>query len=179
VLRKAVVARLRGVPPLRWRLARVPLDLNHPVWVTDPHVDPESHVHLGRIPAPGGRHELCRLVSELARRPLDLGGPPWEMWLLDGFEGGTTVVAIKMSHALADGGATAELLRKEEPAAKGTIRTLSAPDVPINVPLTPERSFYYETVPLRDAREVRSAFGVYYPLDAGTVSRIERGEVRF
>jgi Wax ester synthase-like Acyl-CoA acyltransferase domain len=32
--------------------------------------------------------------------------------------------------------------------------------VPINVPLTPERSFYYETVSLGDSREVRSAFGV-------------------
>jgi diacylglycerol O-acyltransferase len=118
---------------------------------------------------------------------------------------------IKVSHALADGGATAELLRlgldagwsiepaepvpgrlalvrdglvdalhdlfvgvpqllrrslevrrrrRREPSATGTIHTLSAPEVPINVPLTPERSFYYETVPLRDAREVRSAFGV-------------------
>jgi diacylglycerol O-acyltransferase len=211
VLRKAVIARLKRMPPLRWRLARVPLDLHHPVWVTDPDVDLEPHVHLGRIPTPGGRHELCRLVSELARRPLDLSRPPWEMWLLDGFEGGGSVVVIKVSHALADGGATAELLRlgfgafgriepaepapgrlglvrdalvdalrdlfvgvprlvrrslevrrqrKGEPAARGTIHTLSAPDVPINVPITPERSFYYETVPLRDAREVRSAFGV-------------------
>jgi WS/DGAT/MGAT family acyltransferase len=210
VLRKAVVAQLKETP-LGWRLARVPLDLHHPVWVTDPDVDLEARIHLGSVPAPGGRRDLCRLVSELARRPLDLDGPPWEMWLLDGVEDATTAVVIKMSHALADGGATAGLLRlvfgagrsaatAEPPpgrlrllrdalvdavrdlfvgvprlvrrarevrrerkggvAAGGTIHTISAPEVPINVPLTPERSFYYETVPLRDAREVHSAFDV-------------------
>src|SRR3972149_3597089 len=99
VMRKGVVARLKRVPSLGWRLARVPLDLNPPVWVTDPDVDLEPHVHLGRIPAPGGRSELCRLVSELARPPLDLGRPPWEVWLLDGFEGGGTVGGVKVGHA--------------------------------------------------------------------------------
>lgn len=211
VLRKGILARLKRVPSLSWRLARVPLDLHHPVWVADPAVDFEPHVHLGRIPPPGGRRELCRMVSELARQPLDLSKPPWEIWLLDGFEGEGTVAVAKVSHALADGGATAELLRstlvpptsvepaqpvpgrltlvrdalvdllrdlfigvprlvlrslevrrrrKRAPAGPSTIHTLSAPMVPINVQLTPERSFYYETVSLADAREVRSAFGV-------------------
>src|SRR5213596_843015 len=36
--------RLHLLPPFRWRLAEVPLGLDHPYWVEDPDFDIEYHV---------------------------------------------------------------------------------------------------------------------------------------
>jgi diacylglycerol O-acyltransferase len=115
--RRQVAARLSRLDPLRWRSVRVPLDLHHPVWVEAGAPDLAWHVRRAAIPAPGGRAELCEAVSQLASLPLDPRRPLWELWLLEGFEGGKVVLALKLSHALADGGESRLLLeRLFEPA---------------------------------------------------------------
>ncbi len=110
--RRELRARLAALPPLRWRAVRVPLDLYHPVWVDDPELDLDRHVRRLVLRAPGGRDELCDAISRLASRPLDPNRPLWEMWMLEGYEGGRIVSVLKMSHALADGGASRELLER-------------------------------------------------------------------
>jgi len=110
--RRELRARLAALPPLRWRAVRVPLDLYHPVWVEDPELDLGRHVQRLTLPAPGGRRELCDAISRIASRPLDPDRPLWEMWMLEGYEGGRIVSVLKMSHALADGGASRELLER-------------------------------------------------------------------
>jgi WS/DGAT/MGAT family acyltransferase len=120
--------RLRDLPPLRWRAVRVPLDLHHPVWVEDPELDVERHVFRLVLRAPGGRRELCDAISRVTSRPLDPNRPLWEMWMLEGYQGGRIVSVLKMSHALADGGASRELLERlysQRPVAAPT--TGSAP----------------------------------------------------
>ncbi len=102
----SVVARLA---PLRWRAQRVPLDLYHPVWVETP-LDLDHHVRRLAIPAPAGHRELCETISEIASVPLDPDKPLWECWFLEGYEGHKVVSVMKVSHAVADGGATKELL---------------------------------------------------------------------
>ncbi len=108
--RRFVRSRLPELPPLRWRALRVPLDLHHPVWIECPGLDLEHHVRSLRIPAPGGRDELCEAISEIASQPLDPARPLWELWMLEGYEGGRVVAVLKMSHALADGGETRALI---------------------------------------------------------------------
>ena len=45
--------RLPLLPPLRWRLAGVPLGLDYPYWVDDVHFDLHFHVRELALPAPG------------------------------------------------------------------------------------------------------------------------------
>jgi diacylglycerol O-acyltransferase len=110
--RRLVAARLARLDPLRWRVARVPLDLHHPVWLEGGAPDLDWHVRRAAIPAPGGRTELCELVSQIASVSLAPERPLWELWLLEGFEGDRSVLLLKLSHALADGGESRILLER-------------------------------------------------------------------
>jgi diacylglycerol O-acyltransferase len=107
--RRDLAARLPAIEPLNWRVARVPFDLYHPVWVRVPHVDLDWHVRRMAVSAPGGRDELCEAISEIVSRPLDRARPLWEQWWLEGYEGGVVSV-LKVSHALADGAASVRLM---------------------------------------------------------------------
>jgi WS/DGAT/MGAT family acyltransferase len=111
-LRRELAARLPALPPLRWRTLRVPADLHHPVWVDDPELELDAHVRRVGVPAPGGRRELCALVSEIASHPLDPTRPLWELWLLEGYLGDRVVAVLKLSHALADGAASRLLVER-------------------------------------------------------------------
>lgn len=118
--RRFVRSRLPQLPPLRWRALRVPLDLYHPVWVEDPALDLGFHIQRAVLPQPAGRTELCAEISRIASRPLDPQRPLWELWMLEGYEGEKVVAVLKMSHALADGAASKQLLERlyaDEPSA--------------------------------------------------------------
>ena len=116
--RRDLARRLATIEPLQWRALRVPLDLHHPVWVADPEIDLDWHLRRAAVPAPGGRDELCEVISQILSVPLDPDRPLWELWWLEGYEGGVVAV-LKISHALADGAASRrllELLHTPEPA---------------------------------------------------------------
>ena len=110
--RRQVAARLARLDPLRWRVVHVPLDLHQPVWLEGGAPDLGWHVRRAAIPAPGGRDELCEVVSQIASAALDPRRPLWELWLLEGFEGEKVVLVLKLSHALADGGESRILLER-------------------------------------------------------------------
>ena len=117
--------KLAQTPPFSWRAMRVPFGLHHPVWVEDGRIDADHHIRRLAIPSPGGRRELSETISELAAIPLDPTKPLWELWFLEGYEGGRVAAVLKISHALVDGSATKELLESllgEAPTAP--IRTL-------------------------------------------------------
>jgi WS/DGAT/MGAT family acyltransferase len=91
----------------------------HPVWVADPDLDLDWHLRRASVSAPGGRDELCEAISQILSVPLDPDRPLWELWWLEGYEGGVVAV-LKISHALADGAASKrllELLHTPEPVA--------------------------------------------------------------
>lgn len=100
---------VRDVPTFTRKLRRVPLGLDHPVWVRDNGFDIERHVHRQALPSPGGYRELVDLCSHLAALPLDRSRPLWEMWVVEGYrpegeEGPEQVVVFsKMHHATVDG----------------------------------------------------------------------------
>jgi diacylglycerol O-acyltransferase len=94
------------------RILRVPFDLHHPVWVSDPDYSPEDHIYRTVLPAPGDKARLCEFLSDLMGRPLDPGRPLWEVWLIEGLAGGRIGIAAKVHHALADGKTIAALVAK-------------------------------------------------------------------
>ena len=53
-IRDEIDSRVRDVPEFTRRLRKVPLGLDHPIWVHDKHFDIDRHVHRLALPAPGG-----------------------------------------------------------------------------------------------------------------------------
>ncbi len=77
-------SRLANLEPLTQKLVEVPLGLDRPYWVPDPHFDLESHVHHVGVPGDGGRQAFAELVAAIHERPLDRRRPLWECHLVDG-----------------------------------------------------------------------------------------------
>lgn len=101
--------RLHLLPPLRWRLAEVPLGLGHPYWV-ETEVDLDFHIREISLPRPGNRQQLEEQVARLAAHPMDRSRPLWEIYLIGGLEYGRSAVLTKLHHAAIDGVSGAEIM---------------------------------------------------------------------
>lgn len=104
-----VEERLDLLPPFRRRLVPVPLGLHHPLWVEDPDFDLSYHLRRASLPRPGGLEELAAFAADVIGRPLDRSKPLWEMWVVEGLEGGRVALVSKTHHAAIDGVSGAEL----------------------------------------------------------------------
>lgn len=102
--------RLHLLPPFRRRIVEVPGQLHHPVWIEDPAFDLGYHVRRIGVPPPGGRDEMDATVADIASWPLDRSKPLWEIWVLEGLEGGRVGFLAKVHHTVADGVAAAAML---------------------------------------------------------------------
>lgn len=96
-------ARLELLPRYRQRIMEVPARLANPVWVDDADFDFDYHVRRSALPRPGTQRQLLALVSRLASRTLDRSRPMWEIYLVEGVEGGRVAVVTKTHPALVDG----------------------------------------------------------------------------
>ena len=105
-----VAGKLHLVPRYRQVIDRVPGDLGRPVWVDDPHFNIEYHVRHTALPEPGGEEELRKLVGRVMSQQLDRSKPLWEIWMVDGLEGGRWAMASKTHHCMVDGVSGTELL---------------------------------------------------------------------
>ena len=95
--------RLPHLPIFRQRLVRAPGGLDCPVWVEDPDLDVDDHIHAVRVPSPGTPRQVAELVADLTTPPLDLGRPLWEKWVIEGIDGGLVAVLDRVHHAAIDG----------------------------------------------------------------------------
>jgi diacylglycerol O-acyltransferase / wax synthase len=75
---------------------------NLPHWEDDPRFDIDNHISHVVLPAPGGDEALRDMVSNLMSEPLDFSKPLWHMHIVDGYQGGSVVLA-RIHHCLADG----------------------------------------------------------------------------
>ena len=110
---KGILANLERRLPLarcfRQRLVRVPLALDHPYWIEDPDFDLEFHVRHIALPRPGDWRQLCIQAARIHARPLDLGKPLWEIYVIEGLNGveglpaGSFAILTKIHHCAIDG----------------------------------------------------------------------------
>jgi diacylglycerol O-acyltransferase / wax synthase len=96
-------SRLHLVPRFRQKLRFVPFDLGRPVWEDDPHLNLGYHVRHTALPPPGDDEQLRTFAARVFSQRLDRSKPLWELWLVDGLEGGRFAVVGKSHHALVDG----------------------------------------------------------------------------
>src|SRR5919107_38196 len=102
--------RLPLLPPLRWRVAEVPLNLDYPYWVEDEEFDLDYHVRELALPNPGTDEQLAEQVARIVSRPLDRTRPLWELYLIENLESGHTAMLTKIHHAAVDGMSGAEIM---------------------------------------------------------------------
>ena len=122
---RALVQRSMSVLPLfQYRVIPVPFGLHHPVVINDGGFDFDMHLHRIVVPAPGGREQLGQVIGEIAAGALDRSRPLWEIWVVEGLEGGRIAYINKIHHLLADGVASVNYLAHvlyRDPAALATL----------------------------------------------------------
>lgn len=109
-IREYIGARIHLLDPLRWRLVEVPLGIDRPYWVDDPDLDLNFHVRGTALPSPGNDRQLADQVARMAARPLDRSRPLWEVYVIEGLEGGRVAILTKLHHAAIDGKAGMEIM---------------------------------------------------------------------
>lgn len=106
----AVIAdRIAFVPRYRQRIRTVPGMVANPVWVDDDDFDLTYHVRRSALPRPGSMEQLRELVARLMSRRLDRNRPLWEVYLVEGLEGGRFAILSKSHQILVDGISTVDL----------------------------------------------------------------------
>ena len=95
--------RIAFVPRYRQKVRQLPGRLLPPVWVDDEHFDLSYHVRRSALPRPGTATQLEEFVGRIQARPLDPERPLWELYLVEGLEGGRVAIVTKTHIALVDG----------------------------------------------------------------------------
>jgi WS/DGAT/MGAT family acyltransferase len=101
--------RLDLMPRYRQKVGFLPMNVDTPVWIDDDKFDIRFHVKRAAIPSPGGRQQLTEYIERVFSRPLDRRRPLWELYYLEGLEGGRWALLTKTHHALVDGLSALEL----------------------------------------------------------------------
>ena len=102
-VRGLVASRLHLIPRFRKRLMSVAMEQGRPIWVDDERFDIAYHVRLTALPKPGHRDQLLALTARIETHRLDRARPLWELWFVEGLEGGRVALVQKTHHALVDG----------------------------------------------------------------------------
>ncbi len=101
--RRLVGSRLHLIPRFRKRIMPVPFEQGRPIWVDDARFDIAYHVRLTALPSPGSREQLLALTARIQAQLLDRTRSLWELWFVEGLEGGNVGLIQKTHHALVDG----------------------------------------------------------------------------
>ncbi|WP_211359571.1 WS/DGAT/MGAT family O-acyltransferase [Actinocorallia herbida] len=107
---RLVAAKLPGMERYRQRVRSVPLHAGRPGWVDDPHFQILYHVRHTAVPAPGGPDQLRNLAGRVVAQRLDPKKPLWELYLVEGLEGGAWAIIGKVHHCMVDGVAGMDLI---------------------------------------------------------------------
>src|SRR3954466_6939838 len=123
---RLVGERIHLLPPLHWRLARVPFGVDLPYWIEDPDFDLDFHIRESAVPPPGDDRRLAETVARIFARPLHRTPPLWELYLLarplcrtrplwelyliQGLERGRVALLTKVHHSVVDGVSGNEIL---------------------------------------------------------------------
>ncbi|MFP5347854.1 MAG: wax ester/triacylglycerol synthase family O-acyltransferase, partial [Actinomycetes bacterium] len=121
-MRRRITERLDLLPPLRWRRAEVPFELDHDYLVEADRIDVNAHIQTISLPSPGTREQLTDEVSRLMSVALVPGRPLWDLYVIEGLEDGGIAHLLRIHHGVLDGGSMPVLwdFLADEPVASLT-----------------------------------------------------------
>jgi diacylglycerol O-acyltransferase / wax synthase len=175
-----IESRLDLVPRYRQKLAFVPFGQGRPRWVDDPHLNLRYHIRLTALPEPGTEEELKRLAGRVFSQPLDRDKPLWEIWVVEGLEGGRFAMLSKTHHALVDGVSgvdIASVLFEAEPerevsARDGEPKRWLPQPAPSSAQLLAEALIERATVPAEIVRGARAVVRAPRRIAEGALKRL-------
>jgi diacylglycerol O-acyltransferase / wax synthase len=171
-----VDGRLQLVPRFRQRVTPAALQLTNPRWTDDREFDLRWHVRHSALPRPGTPAQLRDHVGRVMSEPLDFDRPLWQLYLIEGLEGGRHAYLSKTHHALVDGVAAVDVgTILLDPNPEGTEMPVAEeptePDAPSAELLFVRAATERIREPLRRAR--RAAMGAI-TMPGETASRVMR-----
>jgi WS/DGAT/MGAT family acyltransferase len=95
--------RLHLVSYLHRKLAFVPGNWDHPVWVHDHNFNIDNHVIEYPVPLPGNQAEMEQVIAALHEIKMPLDRPLWAMYVLTGLADGNVAYYNQAHHAALDG----------------------------------------------------------------------------
>jgi WS/DGAT/MGAT family acyltransferase len=102
-LRRHIATRISGTSRLGQRPVWPPAWLGRPRWVDDSTFDIDHHIQCLRLRRPVSERQLLSAMALLNMTLLDRAHPLWELWFVDGMDGGRVAMIQKIHHALVDG----------------------------------------------------------------------------
>ena len=122
--KRVILERIDQLAPYRRRLVEVPFGLDLPYWIEDPDFDIDFHVRHHAVPAPGTPQQLAEVICRIHARPLDRSRPLWELYVIEGVDGGTRIAQLtKVHHATIDGASGAKMLAASLDTEPNTVHT--------------------------------------------------------
>lgn len=156
--KQAIEAVLHRIPRYRQKLRWIPLQ-DHPVWVDDRHFNIDNHVLHRALPRPGNLKQLRDMAAYIMSLQLDRSRPLWEMWVVEGLEGGRFAVINKIHHCMVDGTSGVDLAHILMSPTPDTELPEPVPYYPRPAPspaeLVRDEIQRVATLPLRATRDVR------------------------
>jgi hypothetical protein len=118
-VRAYTAKRLPEVPRARERRVKVAFGALE-VFAEDPSFQLDYHVRHVSLPRPGDERALKRLAGRVFSQELDREKPLWELWIVEGLEGGRFALLAKCDAALLEAGARSKgaLARSGEELAR-------------------------------------------------------------
>jgi diacylglycerol O-acyltransferase / wax synthase len=159
-LRDMVAGKLDLVPRYRQKVRFVPLSAGPPVWVDDPYFSLDYHIRHTAIPHPGSDEQLRQMASRVFSQHLDRNKPLWEMWAVEGLEGGRWALLSKVHHCMVDGVAATDLMSVmfSDTTTVAPSRRWSAPPEPSGLEIL-ARTIARRTTPAGQLDAIRRALG--------------------
>ena len=184
--RDTIHSRLHLIPKLRQRLMYVPLSIDYPYWVDDPHFDIDLHLTHIALPKPGGWKELRDTASKIFSEPLDHSRALWSFTFVEGLDtipqmpAGSVAIISKMHHVAIDGVAGAGLLsllfdltpdKKDIPAPK----PFNPKPLPNELSLIVKSTISFAEEPLKFPRILANTLTA--TLKAGFLTRVQKKDL--
>jgi WS/DGAT/MGAT family acyltransferase len=108
-IKRGIESALHKVPRYRQKLAWIP-GTDRAVWMDDATFNIDYHIRHTALPRPGTEAQLKQLGARIAERRLDRLRPLWELWVVEGLEGGRFATIWKTHHCVMDGMGGMDLL---------------------------------------------------------------------
>lgn len=128
---------LHYIPRLRQRVAANPFSIAPPRWEIDPDFDLGFHLRWVRAPGAGTRRDVLDFCQPIAMQSFDRDRPLWELYVVEGLEGGKAGIVMKLHHAISDGVGMVQMMGR----LMETWRTPDPKKKPKKLPPLPEPQY--------------------------------------